>query len=985
LDYTNLEWQANLTGARTYLYPIHPAGGFMQAGTLAATLHLFLVRFLACHYEEAFALCPACFTDQPLTSEEGQLIRQLATLADDHHPDAAATRLRFAAVAGHSLTWNTLADLTLYVERFQTVSAACRLPLEDEEQLLDQLMEKDGGLQEGVGGEGQNYGLYNHASALRVVASHMRMKRPLREINREVSVRTPPHLDIPIFDETSDRTCLDPKASKQKDDSLFAKLWAGTYVRPEPDRLAGEHGLRKVFGWLEGGLKLKTAKEVGFPMIYDLLTGQAMMRVLPFDDSHNWGSLLLHLYPPEMFTRKGLHMSLLRALAHNPSVCMEAPVLEVEEKKGLQKLFSVDGNLAALPRRAASFLQTRSALHWPPAFTSRFVPPKAVMLRSGHAWLAPCKIANTSCDRRVIHLPLSGTYPRHRPVVVAEAMLACTSTPLSHLAHLVANEAGGGVPSDGGGGRLPFDLSAHSMATSVNAAAVLQRMEEDYRLELAVAQNKQVATLKGFEVVGGVPLEGGGASVRGQNLFIDFERAGKAATAALEALELQAQADRKATEAAKKALLAITGKAVLDLEANQAPTLSQMKLALAQAGGRAPTITLEVMVALLMSSSGAEELMALSPLLTHHQAQWALEQAALTLLAGSRLAQSLRCRTLLLALLDTLGKHKTAITHDQDHLTSRTDEERASAWKQCRLMASQAAQAILAQRHYVRPSGSKDGQTAGDLEGETAALAFDPRYLVFEFVHNILLRKEQVQLVDSFVATARGNRSVCHQMLMGGGKTTVVAPLVALMLAEGGTLPTLCVPASLLQFAQSVLRATYVTSALHRRVLTLSFSRYTKATPELADRLEKARQMGSIVLSPPGSLKSLFLKFLECAHLIDATARGEKEGLNKRKGGGLLALFGGNLKEEERKAAMAADLLTRDAEKELRREMQCLVRVFRLFKEGVLLLDEVDLLLHPLRSELHWPLGLKLPLDFTQVYSHRLTSHWSPVENIPTV
>jgi hypothetical protein len=42
---------------------------------------------------------------------------------------------------------------------------------------------------------------------------------------------------------------------------------------------------------------------------------------------------------------------------------MKAPVLEVEEKKGLQKHFLVDGmNLAALPRRAASFLQTRSAL-----------------------------------------------------------------------------------------------------------------------------------------------------------------------------------------------------------------------------------------------------------------------------------------------------------------------------------------------------------------------------------------------------------------------------------------------------------------------------------------------------------------------------------------------------------------------------------------------------------------------------------------------
>ena len=97
---------------------------------------------------------------------------------------------------------------------------------------------------------------------------------------------------------------------------------------------------------------------------------------------------------------------------------------------------------------------------------------------------------------------------------------------------------------------------------------------------------------------------------------------------------------------------------------------------------------------------------------------------------------------------------------------------------------------------------------------------------------------EQVELVNSFVGTARAKGSVCHQMLMGGGKTTVVAPLAAMMLAEGGTLPTLCVPASLLQFAQSVLRATFA-GALHRRVLTLHFSRYTKATPELAARLEQ--------------------------------------------------------------------------------------------------------------------------------------------------
>ena len=36
-----------------------------------------------------------------------------------------------------------------------------------------------------------------------------------------------------------------------------------------------------------------------------------------------------------------------------------------------------------------------------------------------------------------------------------------------------------------------------------------------------------------------------------------------------------------------------------------------------------------------------------------------------------------------------------------------------------------------------------------------------------------------------------------------------------------------------------------------------------------------------------------------------------------------------------------------------------------LFRSAALLLDEVDLVLHPLKSELNWPLDEKVPLDFT--------------------
>ena len=39
--------------------------------------------------------------------------------------------------------------------------------------------------------------------------------------------------------------------------------------------------------------------------------------------------------------------------------------------------------------------------------------------------------------------------------------------------------------------------------------------------------------------------------------------------------------------------------------------------------------------------------------------------------------------------------------------------------------------------------------------------------------------------------------------------------------------------------------------------------------------------------------------------------------------------------------------------------------IIQLFRSSTLIMDEVDMVLHPLRSELNWPVGPKEPLDFT--------------------
>jgi len=53
----------------------------------------------------------------------------------------------------------------------------------------------------------------------------------------------------------------------------------------------------------------------------------------------------------------------------------------------------------------------------------------------------------------------------------------------------------------------------------------------------------------------------------------------------------------------------------------------------------------------------------------------------------------------------------------------------------------------------------------------------------------------------------------------------------------------------------------------------------------------------------------------------------------------------------------------------LRAQAKICVRILELFFSGALLMDEVDLVLHPLKSELNFPLGRKEALDLTQTQS----------------
>jgi hypothetical protein len=249
---------------------------------------------------------------------------------------------------------------------------------------------------------------------------------------------------------------------------------------------------------------------------------------------------------------------------------------------------------------------------------------------------------------------------------------------------------------------------------------------------------------------------------------------------------------------------------------------------------------------------------------------------------------------------------------------------------------------------------------------ESGVFSVDPRFLLFEFCHGIILRPAQVTLVRKLVSDIEQNKSVCNQMIMGAGKTTVVGPLLALILASNKSLVVEVVPPALLEFSASVLRERF-SLFIPKTIFTFTFDRYQSVSNLMVSKLEIARVMRSVIVANPSSLKSFMLKFLELSHNLERQKNLMLEKKEKRsfnliqtlsKMRSLLGLGYG-------KTASSGEMSKEDI-LAAKSQLGCCERIFSIFRESVEIMDEVDIILHPLKSELNWPLGLKDPLDFTQ-------------------
>jgi len=158
------------------------------------------------------------------------------------------------------------------------------------------------------------------------------------------------------------------------------------------------------------------------------------------------------------------------------------------------------------------------------------------------------------------------------------------------------------------------------------------------------------------------------------------------------------------------------------------------------------------------------------------------------------------------------------------------------------------------------------------------------------------------------------------------------------MLADGESLVTMVVPSALLPMSRAVLRARF-SSLVPKRIHTLEYDRSTPDDPKLVAKLlyklSQAKKKGGIVIATAVSVKSLMLKYIEL----------------------MVALQTANHDVRSMTALDVASLQTKSA------VADGLAQVIAVWRAGTLILDEIDLLLHPLKSELNFPCGEKVALQ----------------------
>lgn len=982
-------WQ-EVMDARFFLYPLHISHSFLTTPTQGSAVYLILLLMLNRHYVEAFRVVQSCEADMKLSESDAWLLQELEKAAHDHHPNAHACRLKLSLVmmhCGEKYPWHIQDEYKQYLAKYNMVSDACRISADEEIYLLkhvrsgaefEELEDEHGKDELEYKPQFLDTELSNRLAYLLAQSGERDSAEPLSGSSSDMRL-----------DQLKDEVFVQNKVQRgdalkwnhvelaanrfYRDFGREARTWYAQveYDRPSPDKCVVGPGIKTVNAvWKDTITGL--GRQKGFMFIVDLLVGNIRMSLcdphtdnsftlakllaqLLFLKNTSWGARLDLDVHRSYRERSYVPYVVIALLIHykEKQIDLSLPTLDFARHRfELVRGVSVsnrDDNRTVL----ATYLdQLLEALRPLATNEVRLAEIKTVPITFKD--LEKCQVAPLATVRplpEVVDYTCSKRLLRNFKVDGKNVTfddkdrLAFSVQPLSPigLEQFIVFVSQTKISGD-----MKFNVQGHPDSLSHVAQELLTRLNADVKnYQQMVNEGKQprIVGLLDTDIASIITGDANKPRVLGDALgqisslissleelrevdqsqvpdsmsfLLDHAnqvtlKAG--VTPATSSTPSAAPAREEEKKEEQKEKVHVQPSAVVDPSFNE--DKDRYQYLLSRFSGQYTEAWLDFVTACLLSSDARSELLKLNPFLAPGAETEILECTATFCLRLNRIGHINRCIA--------LATHLRSLLKTFENTSPRDAEERSVQTKNVLFKSTELARALGVSRYSM-------GRTAGFTDDDL----YEPRYLVFEYLFNILLRGQQVQLLRTFIEAVRRGDSKVEQMIMGAGKTTVIGPLLALIFADGAQLVTQVVPSALLEFSRSVMRSRF-TRVISKRIHTFSFDRTVKRVrniTRLFDKLDAARKTRGVVVTTPEAIKSLMLKHLELLHQMEE----------------------------------APAKLSEQAQRRLRVKSEMadqLARVMTLWQKGVLFMDEVDLLLHPLRSELNFPIGAKKPLDLS--------------------
>ena len=494
------------------------------------------------------------------------------------------------------------------------------------------------------------------------------------------------------------------------------------------------------------------------------MTSTLKFQILKEDSTYALGSMLLRLMPPSETNDTNALMSLLRLMSLNPQLCMERSFPRWKDTRTfkLSVVFAKQSVFAELFKGCRQYLEEKknkgeliNSVGVEVETRAPLLPgPLPMQVYFERAWIAAASTASAdvSCAKRYLNQSIDS-------VAELEALTTMPLSPIglgSFLVHKSRADRGLAPVSPS----LPLDLSNHRAMNSHVAQTMLARLRNDikyYAEKEAERMEPFLSAMQEADIQAMVDAAGP-ANPR-------LDAAIAQLRAILVALQGLQQRDQELIQQTMLRTLVLANKVDIVLPQNGGASLSAgihdvegenkarsgAGILLARISGTEATISFELLVASLLNSASQASLQRLNPYLKGEDVNQILDMTTSIVMHCSRLGHSHRAvsaaRDLLGALIrlkDKAGSKARSSTGGAtaEELASELASQKLTTFQSLYSQSQSLAQLLVMKRYFITAETSPSGELL---------LSYDPRFLVFEFMHNILLRRSQVHLVNQYM------------------------------------------------------------------------------------------------------------------------------------------------------------------------------------------------------------------------------------------